>query len=109
MTSGRVRRAYLGIGGGPRPLPPQARREWGPEGCVEIVEVAPDSPAAHAGLRAEDLIVALADTRVTSVSDVQRLMVADLIGVSVPVVVVRGGRTERLAVVPSELVTDRRA
>ena len=25
MTEGRVRRAYLGIAGGPRPLPPQAR------------------------------------------------------------------------------------
>ena len=28
MSDGRVRRAYLGIAGGPRPLPPRARADW---------------------------------------------------------------------------------
>ena len=31
MTRGRVRRAYLGVAGGPRPLPARARRERGQE------------------------------------------------------------------------------
>ena len=105
MTSGRVLRAYLGIAGGPRPLPPGARREWGPEPCVEIVEVSPDSPAQRAGLQAEDLVVELAGTRITGVADIQRLMVADLIGATVTAAVVRGGRTVRLTVVPEELAT----
>jgi S1-C subfamily serine protease len=107
MTDGRVRRAYLGIAGGPRPLPPALRRRLGDEPCVEVVEVAPDSPAQRAGLRAEDLIVELAGTRVSGVQVIQRLMVAELIGQPVDMVIVRHGEDLRLRIVPSELITDR--
>ena len=91
MSDGRVRRAYLGIAGGPRPLPPRARARLEMATCVEVVEVVDDSPAERAGLRAEDLIVSMNGTPTASVYDLQRLMVADLIGVAVPVTVVRGG------------------
>src|SRR5436190_4252855 len=37
MTEGRFRRAYLGIAGGSRPLPPRLARELGRRECVEIV------------------------------------------------------------------------
>src|SRR5207302_7574826 len=57
MREGRVRRAYIGIAGGPRPLPPQARARLGRNAGLEVVEVAQGGPAARAGLRAEDLIV----------------------------------------------------
>ncbi|HEU0316621.1 MAG TPA: trypsin-like peptidase domain-containing protein, partial [Solirubrobacteraceae bacterium] len=50
MTEGRVRRAYLGIGGGSRPLPPRLARERGQSTGIEVVDVAPGSPAAAAGL-----------------------------------------------------------
>src|SRR6266849_1693976 len=59
MRDGRFRRAWLGIAGGPRPLPPKLARELGRRGGVEVVEVVPDSPAAAGGLRAEDLIVSV--------------------------------------------------
>src|SRR5438067_8219730 len=49
MRHGRVRRAYIGIAAGPRPLPPHARARLGRAAGVEIVEVAQDSPAARAG------------------------------------------------------------
>ena len=103
MTDGRVRRAYLGIAGGPRPLPPRAPREAGQRAAVEVVEVVAGSPADRAGLRPEDLIVSLAGAPVTDVMDVQRLMVAELIGRPVEATVVRGGRTLTLEVVPVEL------
>src|SRR5918911_1481604 len=50
MTEGRFRRAYLGIAGGSRPLPPRVARRLGRETGVEVVQVAEDSPAAAAGL-----------------------------------------------------------
>ena len=103
MTEGRVRRAYLGIAGGPRPLPPRARAKLDMASCVEVVEVVPDSPAERAGLRPEDLIVSVNGTETGSVYDLQRLMVAELIGVEVPVTVVRDGRELELRLVPEEL------
>ena len=63
MSDGRFRRAYLGIAGGTRPLPPRLARELGRKAGVEVVEVVPGSPAAVADLRPEDLIVALDDRR----------------------------------------------
>src|SRR5712692_4022249 len=59
ITDGRVRRAYLGIGLGNRPLPPRLASELGRQSCVEVVAVADDGPAARAGVRPGDLVVAL--------------------------------------------------
>jgi S1-C subfamily serine protease len=103
MTDGRVRRAYIGIAGGPRPLPPRAQAELGVDSAVEVVEVMPDSAADRAGIRSEDLIVDLDGVQIDDVNTLQRLMVADLIGKRVPVSVVRGSRVMQLELVPAEL------
>ena len=103
MTEGRVRRAYLGIAGGTRPLPPRFARELGRAACIEVVEVAPDSPADRAGVRAEDLIVAVEGETVESAVDLQRLMVADLIGAALALSVIRHGRRIDVRLVPDEL------
>jgi S1-C subfamily serine protease len=103
MTTGRVSRAYLGIAGGPRPLPARARKQRGQASGVEVVEVVPGSPADRAGLRVEDLVVELAGAKVAGVEDIQRLMVRELIGATVDAVVLRGGAELSLRVVPEEL------
>jgi S1-C subfamily serine protease len=103
MTEGRFRRAYLGIAGGSRPLPPRVARRLGRDSGVEVVQVAGDSPAAAAGLRAEDLIVELDGQPVTDVADIQRLMVVEKIGEPVPLRVLREGRELELSLVPAEL------
>jgi S1-C subfamily serine protease len=103
MRHGRVRRAYLGIAGGPRPLPPAARAQLGRDAGVEIVEVAPDSPAELAGMRSEDLIVELDGEPVERVDDVQRLMTEATIGQTLSIRVLRGDRTLELRVRPVEL------
>src|SRR5438552_2677096 len=100
MTHGRVRRAYLGVAGGPRPLPARARRERAQDTGVEIIEVVPGSPAQRAGLRVEDLIVELGGERVSGVEDIQRLMVGEKIGVTVEVLALRRGRELRPELVP---------
>ena len=103
MTEGRFRRAYLGIAGGSRPLPPRVARRLGRDSGVEVVQVADDSPAAAAGLRAEDLIVELDGEAVTDVADIQRLMVVEKIGAPVSLRVLREGRELELSLVPAEL------
>jgi S1-C subfamily serine protease len=103
MTDGRVRRAYIGIAGGPRPLPPRAQAALGVEAGVEVVEVVPDSPADRAGIRSEDLIVELDGVAIDDVNVLQRLMVAELIGKRVAASIVRGGRVVELELVPAEL------
>ncbi len=103
MSEGRFRRAYLGIAGGTRPLPPRLARELGRKAGVEVVEVVPGSPAAAANLRAEDLIVAVDELPVAAVDDVQRLMVGDRIGAKVVLEVLREGRPITVELVPGEL------
>jgi S1-C subfamily serine protease len=104
MRDGRFRRAYIGIAGGPRPLPPRVAARIGRRSGVEVLEVAEGSPADRAGLRPEDLVVALGEAPVTGVADLQRLMTDELIGTTVNVVVVRAGRELTLRLVPDELV-----
>jgi S1-C subfamily serine protease len=103
MTEGRFRRAYLGIAGGSRPLPPRLARRLGRGSGVEVVQVVEGSPAAEAGLRPEDLVVELDGSPVTDVGDIQRLMVVEKIGAAVPMRVLRGGQELELALIPAEL------
>ena len=106
MNEGRVRRAYLGLAGGPRPLPPRLASRLGRRSAVEVVEIVDGSPAALAGLRPEDLIVALDGTEVRGVDDIQRLMTAEQIGETVTATVVRQDRELRVPLVPIELEED---
>jgi serine protease Do len=103
MTEGRFRRAYLGIAGGTRPLPPRLARELRRQAGVEVVEVVADGPAARAGLLAEDLIVEVAGSPVEGMDDLQRLMTAELIGEPVRLTVVRRGVALSVDLVPLEL------
>jgi serine protease Do len=103
MSEGRFRRAYLGVAGGSRPLPPRLARELGRRNAVEVVEVVEGSPAAQSGIRPEDLIVELDGAPVEGADDLQRLMVGELISKRVLATIVRGGRTLTLALVPAEL------
>ncbi len=103
MRDGRVRRAWIGIAGGARPLPPVVAASLGRERAVEVVEVVSGSPAARAGLLAEDLIVAIDGSPVRGVDDLQRLMDSGRIGADVTLSVVRAGVPREVAVRPVEL------
>src|SRR5580765_1975088 len=103
MSEGRFRRAYLGIAGGPRPLPPRLARKLGRTAGVEVVQVVEGGPADRAGLRPEDLIVELDGTPIEGMDELQRVVVSELIGRAVRAKVVREGRERELELVPAEL------
>jgi serine protease Do len=103
MTDGRFRRAYIGLAGGSRPLPPRLAARIGRATAVEVEEVVEGSPAARAGLRPEDLILELGGVPVEGVGDVQRVITGELIGSRVSATVVRQGRTLSVELVPDEL------
>jgi S1-C subfamily serine protease len=103
MADGRVRRAWLGVAVGPRPLPPRVAGRLGRGSAVEVIEVAEDSPAERAGLRAEDLLVELDGVRLTGADDLQQLMTAERIGTPVKATVVREGELRSITLTPGEL------
>jgi serine protease Do len=103
ISDGRVRRAYLGIAGGPRPLPPRLAQEVGRERGVEVVQVVHGSPAAEAGLRTEDILLAVDGAPLAGMDDLQRLMDGGAIDRSLAITVHRGGRTLTIPVTPVEL------
>jgi S1-C subfamily serine protease len=103
MTEGRFRRAYIGIAGGARPLPPRLAAALGRQTGIEVVEVVEGSPADRVGMRAEDLIVEVDGTPVAGVDDLQRLMSGELIGRGVTTKLLRRGRELEVEVVPDEL------
>jgi len=103
MSEGRFRRAYLGIAGGPRPLPPKLARELGRKSGIEVVEVVEGGPAAQAGLRPEDLIVELDGSPIEGMDELQRVVVSEVIGRAVRAKVVREGREHELELIPAEL------
>jgi S1-C subfamily serine protease len=103
MRDGRVRRAYLGIVGGTRRLPPALATRLGRTVGLEVVQLLDGSPAATAGVRAGDIIVSLDGRPIAGVGDLQRSLVGDLVGRSIEVTLERDGALADIALTPAEL------
>jgi S1-C subfamily serine protease len=104
IRDGRVRRAFLGVVGGTRPLRPALAERLGRRRGLEVVQLLDGSPAAAAGVRAGDLIVELDGRPIEGVGDLQRSMVGEAVGRSISVGLERNGSMIELLVTPSELV-----
>ena len=103
MSTGRVRRAYLGIGGMSRPLPGGAGLATGQHFAVVVGSIVSGSPADQAGLRLGDRITSLDGVVTTDLAGLQGLMVESRIGRRVPVEVIRDDRRLSVEVVLAEL------
>jgi S1-C subfamily serine protease len=103
MHDGRVRRAFLGVVGGTRPLRPVLAERLGRRRGLEVVQLLEGSPASAAGVRAGDVIVELDGRPIEGVGDLQRVMVGEMVGHRVPVGLERDGAIVQLDVVPIEL------
>jgi S1-C subfamily serine protease len=104
IRDGRVRRAYLGIGGAATAIGRQLATELGITNTsgIRVLEVVAGGPAQRAGLEARDLIVSLDGAPIATLSDLQRSLAADRIGRSVELAYVRFGELRRTTVTPAE-------
>ena len=105
IRDGRIRRSYLGVGGQNVPIPRAIARfnQLAVSSGVFVTSVEPDSPAAVAGVRDGDVIVAFADEAVTGVDDLHRLLTEDRIAAATPLVFLHNGGRRTVTVTPSEL------
>jgi len=106
LTHGRVRRGYLGFAAQQRPVERALVRthHLTHPHAVEIISIEPDGPAARAGLREGDLVVAADGHAMVRVDDLHRLLSAWPIGSPLSLVVIRGGERLDTTVIPGESV-----
>jgi S1-C subfamily serine protease len=76
IKEGRVRRAHIGIAGQTRPLPRRLVFDLrlAADTGVEIISLVPGSPAAEAGLRPGDVLVAIEEITVADADDLHRYL-----------------------------------
>ncbi|WP_432561807.1 S1C family serine protease [Kineococcus sp. SYSU DK003] len=103
MSTGRFRRAWLGVAGAQVPLPPAVAAKVGTPTGMQVAGVVEGSPAAAAGLHRGDLVISLAGELVTSTTQIQRRMVEGAIDRPVEITVWRNGALVDVVVVPREL------
>jgi S1-C subfamily serine protease len=103
LTTGRVRRAWLGVAGVPVPLPPPVTARLGQKLGLRVVEVVPGSPAGQAGIFLGDVLVSAGGRPVETVQALQRLMLGPAIGARLPVTVLRRDAFVDVITVPAEL------
>jgi S1-C subfamily serine protease len=105
MTRGRVHRTVLGVVAETRPVNRRVQRgfDLAQPTAVVIVSLLAGGPAQRAGLRERDVIVAMGDTGISSVDDLQRLLSRWTPGTPLTVTVLRnGGHRHEIDVIPAE-------
>ena len=107
IREGRVRRAWLGLGGQTVPV---ARRmalhfALAADLAVRVDSLERGAPASAAGMERGDLIVSIDGATVASIDDLQRALDASAIGRTLAVDLLRRGRRVTLDVVPAERVS----
>jgi S1-C subfamily serine protease len=105
IMHGRIRRAFLGVGGQNVAIPRFIVRALGmkAETGVLVISIEKQSPAERAGLLDGDVIIALDDVPVRSIDDLHKLLTDARIGASCRLALLRRTEKLELRVVPEEV------
>jgi len=95
LTRGRVSRGYLGVGLQPVELPDHHK------GLI-VLSLAPDGPAAKAGVLIGDILVKLGGTDVVDTDDIQGVLELHSTGKPVEAEILRGGAAKKVAITVGE-------
>ncbi|MFN4192898.1 MAG: DegQ family serine endoprotease [Tabrizicola sp.] len=94
---GETRRGWLGVK--IQDISPEIAESMGlDQAAGALVADVPDGPAKEAGIRAGDVITRFAGQEVSDAGDLTRRVADAPVGEAVPVIVLRGGKTETLQV-----------
>ena len=104
MRDGRIRRSHIGIAGQQTSIPRALARanQMAVTSGVLVAAVEDNSPAARAGLAKGDVLLSFAESVVSGIDDLHRLLTAERIGTPAPIVVLRRGERRQLTIVPAE-------
>jgi S1-C subfamily serine protease len=104
IKEGKIRRSYIGVGGQNVPLHRRLVRHYQlpVSSGVLAISISPGSPAARAGVREGDVMVAFDAQPVPSIDALHKLLTGDRIGLSSKLTVVRGTEKLELDVKPAE-------
>jgi S1-C subfamily serine protease len=96
IREGKVIRGYLGIAGQTVPLPVKVVRYFNLRNntAVQVMGVAPQSPATAAGLQQGDIIISLNQQPVSGVDDIHRLLTREVIGSEIALVILKNWTTQ---------------
>jgi S1-C subfamily serine protease len=104
IRTGRIRRAYVGLGGQNINLPRRLVRYHGlgAESGVLVIQVEPSSPAKRAGVVERDLLVEYDGRPITGIDDLRRMLTEQRIGAKTQMTIIRGPDKLTVEVIPDE-------
>ena len=105
IRNGRVIRSYLGISGETWPIHRRVSRYYQLEqdSGVRVAHADPNGPAAHAGIRKDDVLISLANHPMRGVDDLQHFLTDWPVGIPAEAQVLRGTDLLKLTIIPTEL------
>src|SRR3954470_13415868 len=104
IKDGVIHRAFLGVGGQTTKMLRRVVRHFNlpVESAMLVLNVEPNSPAGHAGLREGDVIVDFNGHPIASVDDLHKQLTGAQVGLRSPLTVIRHTEKLQLEVVPEE-------
>src|SRR6202043_4041982 len=105
IKEGKIRRSYIGVAGQNVPIHRRIMRFYNLpyQPAVLVVSVEKESPAAKAGLREGDLLVAFNGKPIASIYDLHKMLMGDQIGIAASMVIIRHTDRLEVPVVPAEV------
>ena len=103
LASGRIRRAYLGVGSQPVALPAAlAAKVGGQETGLLVVSVEAGTPADTAGLLMGDILASIDGDALLDAGDLQAHLGPERVGAQATLLVLRGGEPREVSIVLGE-------
>jgi serine protease Do len=102
LSSGTVKRAYLGIVSNPIMLPDEVAAEVGQSEGLIVLSVEQGSPAKKGAVAVGDIIVGLNSNSIETYHDLQKILTSGVIGKEIELIVLRGEKEIKLKITPVE-------